>query len=308
MSLPKISCLCPTFNRVELLKEALQSFLIQDYPGEKELIILNDAPGQNLTFNHAQVQVVNMRTRAPSQIDKVNYCASLATGDLMLPWDDDDIYLSGRLSSVARHTHEGLYASDLFWTDPEPGKLTLVTHKAHANHGFRKDWFIRFGAYKMPPVEGCYDFLMNNYVREALSNVGHDVAPPEFPTYIYRKFGVDTVHVSAIFEDNPGYWEEYAEKMGNIIEGTFVLNPHWKRDWQGMADAAWAARPQPIPLDQIDKTFSPISGSESATASASQAISTSPAKKTQKKKAPAKKKAAKKAPAKNAPTKKQGGK
>jgi len=33
-----------TYGRVEFLEESLHSFLLQDYPGEKELVIVNDYP------------------------------------------------------------------------------------------------------------------------------------------------------------------------------------------------------------------------------------------------------------------------
>jgi glycosyltransferase involved in cell wall biosynthesis len=42
MSLPLISAKCITYGRVNTLEEALHSFLQQDYPGKKELIIVND--------------------------------------------------------------------------------------------------------------------------------------------------------------------------------------------------------------------------------------------------------------------------
>ena len=48
---PLVSCICPTYNRPprhqHLLEEAIASFLRQDYPN-KELIVLNDCPGQEL--------------------------------------------------------------------------------------------------------------------------------------------------------------------------------------------------------------------------------------------------------------------
>ncbi|MCL4258972.1 MAG: glycosyltransferase family 2 protein, partial [Anaerolineales bacterium] len=49
---PPVSCICPTYGRVELLEEAIESFLRQDYPGQKELIVLNDYAGQTLHFDH----------------------------------------------------------------------------------------------------------------------------------------------------------------------------------------------------------------------------------------------------------------
>src|SRR5690349_243347 len=47
----KVSCICATYNRPPhfqwLLEEAIESFLRQDY-AEKELIVLNDCPEQEL--------------------------------------------------------------------------------------------------------------------------------------------------------------------------------------------------------------------------------------------------------------------
>ena len=40
--LPAVSCICLTYGRVALLEEAIESFLRQDYPGVKELVVLND--------------------------------------------------------------------------------------------------------------------------------------------------------------------------------------------------------------------------------------------------------------------------
>ena len=62
----KISCLCCTYGRPPdrqyLLEEALQSFIQQSYP-DKELIIVNDCPEQELVFQHPDVVVVNLPRR-----------------------------------------------------------------------------------------------------------------------------------------------------------------------------------------------------------------------------------------------------
>jgi cellulose synthase/poly-beta-1,6-N-acetylglucosamine synthase-like glycosyltransferase len=61
-----VSCVCPTYNRPphyhHLLEEAIESFLRQDYPN-KELIVLNDCPGQELICDGPGVRVVNVGER-----------------------------------------------------------------------------------------------------------------------------------------------------------------------------------------------------------------------------------------------------
>src|SRR2546429_75321 len=61
--LPPVSCVCPTYARPELLEEAIESFLRQDYRGAKELIVLNDYACQTLELDHPEVRVVNVPKR-----------------------------------------------------------------------------------------------------------------------------------------------------------------------------------------------------------------------------------------------------
>ena len=52
-----VSCLCLTYGRGRLLEEAIESFLRQDWPGPKELIVLNDHPDQELVIDHPEILV-----------------------------------------------------------------------------------------------------------------------------------------------------------------------------------------------------------------------------------------------------------
>ena len=97
MTEPKISAICITYGRRRMLEEALESFLRQDYPN-KELIILNDEPLVYYEFDHPQVLIFNYQERFTAIGEKRNYATDLSTGDYLLPWDDDDIYLPNRMS------------------------------------------------------------------------------------------------------------------------------------------------------------------------------------------------------------------
>src|SRR5947208_5700304 len=114
---PPVSCICPTYARPEVLEEAIYSFLRQDYPGKKELIILNDYDQQTLAFEHPEVRVINVPTRFRTVGEKRNAAVALASHDLLFVWDDDDIYLPHRLSfSVARFERKkGFFKPDLAW-------------------------------------------------------------------------------------------------------------------------------------------------------------------------------------------------
>jgi hypothetical protein len=54
-----ISFKCITYGRVDLLEESLYSFLIQEYDGGSEMVIVNDYPEQILHFDHPKVKILN---------------------------------------------------------------------------------------------------------------------------------------------------------------------------------------------------------------------------------------------------------
>src|SRR5215213_10017186 len=118
--LPLVSCICPTYGRPpdyqHLLEEAIESFLRQTYP-RKELIVLNDCPAQELVCNAPGVRVVNAPERFPTLGEKYNAAIAMARGELLAPWEDDDISLPWRLSlSVERLGDADYFNPKHFWT------------------------------------------------------------------------------------------------------------------------------------------------------------------------------------------------
>ena len=134
MARPMVSCICPTYGRPatyqHLLEEAVASFLRQTYPN-KELIVLNDCPGQELVCQAPDVRVVNRADRFPTLGDKYNAAVSLARGDLIAPWEDDDISLPWRLALSVDRLGDADYFLTLgttgFWTTQA---CTLTTRSA----------------------------------------------------------------------------------------------------------------------------------------------------------------------------------
>src|SRR4051812_36406312 len=96
--LPPVSAICLTYGRVSILEEAIHSFLLQDYHGPKELLVLNDLASQTLRFEHPDVRVINLPLRFRTVGEKMNAAAALCSHDILFVWDDDDIYLPNRIS------------------------------------------------------------------------------------------------------------------------------------------------------------------------------------------------------------------
>ena len=249
---PAVSCICPTYGRVELLEESIHSFLLQDYPGPKELIILNDYAQQALIIDHPEVQVINETSPFHSVGDKYNAAVAHAAHDLIFVWHDDDIYLPHRLSySVCHFDWETPFFKPTqawFWNDGQ-----LSGPEQNVFHG---------GC--------CWPRTVHHHLDGYASiNLGYDISfeerwskrwgatPPLYSIqadeifYIYRWAGTGSYHLSSHHEQGnelnqvTAYVEEQAQR-GQIRQGEIRLTPHWQTDYcelvQAYLKGDWAKR------------------------------------------------------------------
>jgi glycosyltransferase involved in cell wall biosynthesis len=235
MILPKISCICPTFSRAYLLEEALESFLRQDYQGEKELIIYNDFAQQEFIFEHPEVKVINSLERSPNLGHKWNVTYSYATGEYLLTWGDDDIHLPSRISRMVNNLNQ----SDFLFDGPCYILYGDVLHKRQgatqgANIVSRK-LFDAVGG--MPERNTGEDVEFNAKVSEYLGRP-LDVCTAE-PQFLYR-WSSPRPHISQFGGDVEGQLTSYDIMLqiadsniesGVEPKGVYHLNPHWKLDW-----------------------------------------------------------------------------
>src|SRR5215211_7231821 len=232
-SLPLVSCICPTYNRPpryqHLLEEAIASFLRQDYPN-KELIVLNDCPGQELICDEPGVRVVNVPKRFPSIGDKQNAAVGLARGELIAPWDDDDISLPWRLSLSVERLGDGDYFNPrCYWFLDNEG-LHFDHPVGYANNAslFRRAAFEGVGGYpsKSLGADAALDAAFSGLAHAVDARRGDKELRRSEWFYIYR-WGVSPVHMSG-----SGVEDFYGE-VGKqpVVEGCFQLSPHWRRDY-----------------------------------------------------------------------------
>jgi glycosyltransferase involved in cell wall biosynthesis len=228
-----VSCICATYNRPPgaqyLLEEAVESFLRQTYP-DKELVVLNDCPGQELVCDAPGVRVVNAPERFPTLGDKWNAAIELALGELIAPWNDDDISLPWRLSFSVERLGDASYFNPRRYWFLDSGVLHFdhsmgYTHNASI---FRRAAFEAVGRY--PSVSLGEDAAMDG----ALATLEHVVDPAQGAEelersewfYIYR-WGVSPVHLSGRADDD--FYEEIGRRP--IRPGRFLLYPHWRIDY-----------------------------------------------------------------------------
>jgi hypothetical protein len=247
-----VSCFCLTYGRPSLLEEAIHSFLQQDYAGPKEMIVLNDYADQVLELDHPEVQVINLPKRFRTVGEKMNAAAALASHDLLFVWDDDDVYLSHRLSfSVANfEPAKGFFKAQQAWSwnDGEisgPGENIF-----HAGSCWSRRLFDAVGGYA---AEGCgYDLLFEQQLAARFPGATRPLAvKPEEIYYIYRWAGTGSYHMSGFGQLKVGQnvgnsgsaavVEEQAQR-GEIPLGRVVLQPHWKHDYSRLIADRLAAR------------------------------------------------------------------
>src|SRR6266571_5633451 len=97
-SIPLVSCIMPTRNRLLFVDQAIWYFLRQDYP-QRELIIVDDGEESvsDLVPLDRRIRYVRLEKRMPLGA-KRNLACEMSQGELIAHWDDDDWMAPHRLS------------------------------------------------------------------------------------------------------------------------------------------------------------------------------------------------------------------
>lgn len=233
-----ISCLCPTFNRlpnsIRLIEEAVESFLQQTYPN-KELILCNDQPLQQLDFNHPQVKVINCAQRFPTFARKIDYMITQAQGDYLCRWDDDDINLPHRLEYSFHHKQPSAreWRCENYIYYPKGG--FPVVDYSHGNTHLTSIWHrsllheINGGLYPWQWAGG-EDQKFNQLMQQAgYHHKGHMI-PDDDIYYIYR-WGVGK-HWSGPGGDLQAVYDERG--FDPVVQGTYPITPKWYEHYKDL--------------------------------------------------------------------------
>lgn len=245
MSLPLISCVCPTIGKTKHLEEAVYSFLIQTYPS-KELIIFNNYPKIDIVFEHPQVRVVNYKGDIVSIGHCRNQANTYARGEWICTWDDDDISLANRVNTLFRRQEiwnigdyigerGAAYAQGVFGGAfySEANKI-LKWDNFFASNSLIKRQYLIDNPYIYSDGEDHpkYQEMFNKGMSQTCN--GRD--------YIYR-WQTNTYHVSGhadTVENNRQRILNWADNLK--LPDTFTLNPYWERDYQKDVDLFMQSR------------------------------------------------------------------
>lgn len=242
---PPVSCMCLTYGRPHVLEEAVESFLRQDYTGEKELVVLNDLDCQTLHFEHPEVRMVNLPARFHTVGEKRNACAALARHDLLFVWDDDDIYLPHRLSySVRMFDPEKRFFKPSSALALNNGVLRGPERNLfHSGGCWSRSLFDQVRGYAH--MNSGQDLEIELQFEKAIGKEKNYIIKPEDIFYLYRWAGTGAFHLSGFGRDKPGektgnqkVCDYVANKIksGEIQCGDILVKPQWKCDYMRLVE------------------------------------------------------------------------
>jgi hypothetical protein len=244
--------MCLTYGRVHLLEEAIESFLRQDYPGEKELLVLNDLAGQTLRCDHPEVTVVNLAVRFRTVGEKRNAAAALARHDLLAVWDDDDIYLPHRLRySMEHYDPDRRFYKPVFAFHLNNGEVSGP--KRHVHHSaavWHRSLFDEVRGYAH--MGAGQDQEIERHFAEIVPWPMNDwkIAPADI-YYLYRWAGTGSYHNSgegrgAEGSDRVGAIVSAGLDAGEVPTGRIRLKPRWRQDYAALVADHIATLSRPV--------------------------------------------------------------
>jgi len=228
---PMVSCICPTFARAYLLEEAIESFLRQDYTGEKELVIYNDFHEQEFIMDHPEIKVVNSKERERSLGVKRDKAYRMASGELLLTWGDDDIHLPHRITRMVDFIGGGNVAKEGWHYCIHNTGIVLNRFPTCGAHIIRKDFYESTNG--IPELDVGEDVAFNSRVESLIG--GQIPFAESSPAFVYRWHGTERKHISGTGSSSP-YLAilESATRLvndGKEPKGKYHLKPKWKCDY-----------------------------------------------------------------------------
>lgn len=154
MARPFVSCVTPTYNRSKFLPYLIYQFNYQTYPADKrELLILDDSPENN----EEMVQKLNIHgnikyTYLKDKLDlgkKRNMLNKMATGDIIVAFDDDDFYPPEKITHLVTQMNKkkaticGSTILHVWFTDTDKIMQFGPYSGSHATNGtiaYRKEY------------------------------------------------------------------------------------------------------------------------------------------------------------------------
>lgn len=221
-----ISVLTLTYQRHNLLEEAIHSFLLQNHKNS-EMIIVNDSKDNHYTFNHPQIKIFNLKERFTSLSKKLEWGFKHCSYDYVYRLDDDDL-----LGPDGLQITEEFIKNNPGYEIYRPKTHYFFIHNkfdkigGNVNNGnvYTKSYIDRI---EFPDKSFGEDFDITFKNR---AKIYEDSGKP---TMIYR-WGMSTYHVSGLGNVSTNEMYEKIDSMTKNNKGNITLNPQFSSDYYKM--------------------------------------------------------------------------
>lgn len=187
---------CPTYGRIPYLGRMLASFLSQDWD-DKHLVIINDDKDVTLHCDYSNVTVINCNKKM-TVAEKRNIGVSVGNYDLILPLDDDDIFLPNRISNhISKYSDNKAYRNIPCYIIY--GDKFQIDNSAPNSISFKKDEWYNVGGYKILEDARADDGVIHKELKDR--NVLFEENDVNNIDFVYH-FGGVNYHLSCTSHDN----------------------------------------------------------------------------------------------------------
>ncbi len=226
MSSPKVSCLCVTHRRRELLERAIVCFAGQTYT-HRELLIFSEYEDEDTRavaerYRHLPLKhIVFPQGSAMNLGQKRNFAIEHADGELVCTWDDDDWYHRRRIeaqvqSLASSHKPVSLLSAVLVYNAPMYLGYASSIRLWEQTVMFRKELYMQGYRYDELPKSEDRGFVQ--------TMINHNLVYPLFcpQLYIYNFHGHNTWdldHFSFLLKRSQLLSSEASLLMKHVMEG-----------------------------------------------------------------------------------------
>lgn len=215
-----ISVLTLTYKRHHLLEEAIESFLLQNYIGATEMVIINDNPEVDYVFDDPMIRIINCKTRFPSIAAKIEWGYKQCKYPWVYRLDDDDLLTPWALDHAAKDILNNrdfdIYRSKGMYFFSE-NKFEGIRDNINNGNVYTKTYLDRI---TFPDKSGNED-------EDITFHHGAKIYTSELqPTMIYR-WGMSTLHISGMGNNNSEAIFAQADKVLDNSKGMIHLRPHF---------------------------------------------------------------------------------
>ena len=218
-----ISVLTITYKRHHLLEEAIESFLRQTPIPDAEMVIVNDNPEVDYTYDHPSIRIFNLKERFPSIAAKLKWGYKQCNNDYIYRLDDDDLLgpnaIADATMGIVLNNGYEIYRSKhhYFFVN---NKFESVGSNINNGNIYTKSYLDRI---TWPSKSGDED--------ADITYAHHAKIYESIPTTMLYRWGMNTFHISGMGIQPNEVILTQADKVLDSRKGIIELHPHFKEDY-----------------------------------------------------------------------------